>query len=247
MNRLILTGPSRCGTTISSKLLTAHKDVYVTNEVRTYMFLDRPNYKEALYKNIVTRGGALNLPPDFSAATLKNIPNNVTLKEQLLRIEEEMFGDNYLFFGDKGIFSGGAKTLNNMDLEFKLILIHRDPRDVVRSVKRHFPHSHFGYNTNNTREIADIWADWFLDMERVGQDLATDYIIMKFEDYIDNPGLNGEKINNFLNIEGMIECEQATISLKSTHKGYYADLNEDWSKEFSDKTKNLMTRLNYTL
>jgi hypothetical protein len=209
------------------------------------MFLDRLNYKEALYKNMINRRGALNLPKDFDPSVLASIDKNLSIKEQLLAIEEEMFGGRYKFFGDKGIFSPGAKVLNDFGLDFKLIIIHRDPRDVVRSVKRHYPGSHFGYKTNDTTKIGDIWADWFLDMKFAGKNYASDCLVIRFEDYIDNPGLNGEKINSFLGITGMEMCEKQTINIHNTHKGYYKNINLDWQKNFSEKTKQLMKRFNY--
>lgn len=118
-------------------------------------------------------------------------------KKRILKLEEVIFNNSYSFFGDKGIFNPGAKLLHENNLDFILIIIYRDPRDVVSSVVRQYPSSHFGYNSNDPNVIYRIWSEWLTEMITIGNDYATKSLIIRFEDYIENPGLNGTKINSF--------------------------------------------------
>jgi len=55
MQRLILTGPSICGITITSSVLTTHADICVTNELRTYMHAPNNDHAISIYNNIKIR------------------------------------------------------------------------------------------------------------------------------------------------------------------------------------------------
>jgi hypothetical protein len=241
--RLILTGPSRNGTTISSKFLSNHEDIWMTNEVRLYMGVDKKNHAGSVYRNI--KGNprfGFNLPPSINIDHIKNL-DSLPLDQRVLGMENVLFNNRYAFFGDKGIHSEQAKLLHDNGLNFKLIVIHRDPRDVVSSVRRH-GHS-FGYSSKNPKIIASECLHHFNDMVMAGEKYADDFLVIRFEDYIEKPGYNATIIENFLGISGLVEVEKRIINPKVAHMGYYKKLLPQWRNEFSSDVMNFMKEFNY--
>ena len=253
MERLILKGAARCGTTITRDILSAHPDIYLTNEVRLYWvpysFKTAEDYFKKLKQNVERMDAN---PPDWRPDNYCSIPDYVdmnnfvedcmshlqkdTVKDRILGAEKVLYGDRYRYFGDKGATPDTLRRMSK-DLPYKLIFIVRDGRHVASSKIR------LGWSSDIVRAV----NDWTKTIGSTLDVIDKDYIIIRFEDYIDYPERNTNKMAKFLGVgkEKLFNIKQKLFSIEKAHKGYYKDYCPDWNKTFPKKTKQLLERLNY--
>lgn len=251
--RLILKGSSRCGTTITRDILSAHPEVFLTNELRLY------------YKSTRTHAGSLSLlldgtPEEYFNNLLKNINNsNVgklsslnkntfvsdclqTLTEDTMlgkieAAESVLFSNNYKYYGDKGAPVSIMKKLPKT----KVIFIYRDGRDVASSGAR-FKRGLKAPWANDPKVNAEHWAG---NMQTNFNSLEefNDCLVIKFEDYIDYPDKNFKLISEFLGLD--YKPYKSMINFEKMHKGYYTKHWPNWKKEASVSVIKMLERLKY--
>ena len=255
--RLIIKGSSRCGTTITRRILSKHSDIHITNELRMYcetitqrfgsypaLSADTPEeYFRSLLKKM--RGGEgigyHKLPVGFNKDTfvsqcLKAIKED-TMINRVEAVEQVLFSDKFKYCGDKG----GDLTILTRLPNTKIIFIHRDGRDVAVSGAR-FKRGLKPPWSNNPIANAHYWAE---NMSYIFDQLNQfeDYIVIRFEDYIDFPAKNFEKFTSFLGL-GMMSYTKY-INRKKAHKGYYSKHWPNWKKTATPLTKEMLKELNY--
>ena len=242
MTRLILTGASRSGTTISNGILREHSDVWMTNEVRTYLALFREDYFSFIYNKLKGDPGYHRLPPSFNIDSLKDLKEDDPTK-RIQVIEKRMFGDRYKVFGDKGILRQGAEVMYNHRIPYKLIIIHRDGRDIISSALRHRNNTWFG--SGSIREKSGCWAKITTSQFDFAEEFDVEHLIIRFEDYIDRPGKNMELIENFLGIDGLVSLEKTHIDYSKSNRGYYRNYIPNWQEKFHPDAIKLLSKLEY--
>ena len=247
MGRLIYSGPSRSGTTVGATFLNMHPDVCMTNEVGIYRLAKYSDYLTRLYNKIVNNPNfGFNLPDYFDVSNIKAL-NSDSIKQAILDVEKLIFDDNYKFFGDKGIFSDEADVLRDNGLSFDLIVIYRDPRDVVSSVIRH-KGSNYGYDSgDNPAIILANWKDHLTDMLLTSRIVADRSLVIKFEDFIENPGKNSEKIEDFLGLTGFADLERQAFSKEASNVSYYTKFFPNWKDYFNEELSEFTDVLGYNV
>ena len=149
--RVLVVGRSRSGTTILRDILSSHKDVWITNELRTYNIVE--DKKDTPYHCVSVKDSAeeyfrfvgnkiqnnyhkLYKKFDkniFQQECMKNLKGN-TLINKLEALETVLFENRFKIFGDKtGIAYDIFETLIKNNINFKVIHIYRDGRDVAFS------------------------------------------------------------------------------------------------------------------
>ena len=228
MSRLIYSGPSRSGTTVGARFLNMHPDVCMTNEVGIYRLARADGYVKRIYDRINKNDNfSFNIDKGFDISGLLSI-ETIDKKQAVLEVESVLFGNKYKFFGDKGIFSSEADFIRDLGLDFDLIVIHRDPRDVVSSVIRHRG-STYGYDSGDDPAIIlKNWKDNMEDMLLSARMIAKRSLVIKFEDFIEHPGMNSKKIEEFLGLTGFESLEKEAFLKESSNMGYYNSLFPNW-------------------
>lgn len=265
MNKLILTGSSRCGTTVTRNILNSHPEIYMTNELRVFfdknasfkvkglcLYADDPKeYFEALYHK-VKRGEGLKyhrIPKNFNfdkfvLKCLKNLKKD-TLENRIDAVFKTLtMGKEYTYVGDKGVTPAVLSRLNEEDINYKLIIIYRDGRDATASGIRSKRNLKPPWSANAS-ENADHWARnykrWFDILDQINN---SKYILIKFEDYVNEPAKNFDLISNFLDLD-ISEFNRSMINANRAHIGYYDKWCPDWEETFSEESKHMLRRLGY--
>lgn len=254
--RLILSGSSRCGTTITRDILSEHPDIHMTNELRLYyenlLFIKPEQYFNFIKKAFKKSGWDYNKLPikiDMNNFTNKcmSVLEKDTIENRILAAEKIIFNGKYKIFGDKGAKPSAIYRMNAEGIKFKLILIYRDGRDVAASGVRHKRGLAPPWS-NKAIDNAVLWAinfnNWF---SVIDSGVVKDYIIIKFEDYIDKPEYNFRKIAEFLNLNPdiFLDIQREKFIFTEAHRGYHTKWCPNWRKTFPYSVKEVLKRLEY--
>lgn len=240
--RIIVTGASRCGTTITGDIIGSHPSVYMARELRLYdLGYVRNTFQQIVNKELERPGyhrikiNTSTFVSECESVLTKNTPNG-----RIQAAEKILFGQS-LHVGDKG--GATSSTLRKMTLPYKLIIVYRDGRDVAASGVRLGYTTKLGYGkppySISAEENALAWARALGAMLGVvDAGLVSDYLILKFEDY---PDKNIEKLSNYLGLD----LNLSSFDLERAHIGYYKELYPEWVKTFPKPAKDLLCRLKY--
>lgn len=255
--RLVLIGSSMCGTTITRRILSAHNRIWLTNELRTYYKINKQSgieysilsskepkdyFKSLLDKIYRGEGKAYHaLPPwvnydEFVSNCMLNLKED-TVIGRVSAVENVLFESKFEYYGDNGADIEVLKTLPDT----KVIFIYRDGRDAAVFGAR-FNRGMEPPWSNSIVDNADYWAE---NMEIITKNFHNfkDFISIRFEDYIENPIWNFDKMSSFLNVNlygyrHLIKQDKARI-------GCYEKGWMDWRKDATDKTKKMLKLLGY--
>ena len=157
-------------------------------------------------------------------------------------------------------FEGGNKTstpsitvLNELakDPEFKFIFIYRDCRDSVTSgikIREFWNKSYREWKDPNPGINSGHWGRsmkrWFTFKKTLEPE---QYLQLRFEDYIDDPWVNGELMAEFLGVDPakMQEIERELIVPEKMHVGDYVNYVPDWERTFDPLAIEMMKEYGY--
>jgi hypothetical protein len=261
MKKLILTGSSRCGTTITRDILSAHPKIWLTNELRIFfdslalgpcLYADTAEEYFTALKNKVIKGEGIEyhkFPPGFDFNRMVELCKahlkEDTLEGRLEAVFAALVGNNdFEWFGDKQVRPKVLLKMYESGIAYKLIVIYRDGRDVAASgarKKRGLPPPW----SNNPVENADSWAlvfeNFFAILEKLDPSI---YVTIRFEDYILEPDKNFELIGELLGIDPN-EFDKTMFNKEEAHMGYYTQWCPDWEQTFTDRSKAMLKKLGY--
>jgi len=191
-------------------------------------------------------GGARFVPEHVNFVNFeKRCTNDLkkdTLKNRIRAVESNIFKGTK-FFGDKGASIDVLLDMLNVGMVFKFIMIYRDGRDVAVSGVRHNRNLKPPWSNSHVENIA-AWQERIDGWLKVLNDnTISDHCILRFEDYIDNPGKNEEKVARLLGVKN-IDLESG-FSSKKSHSGYYKHMWKNWRKEIPKESLELLEKLNY--
>lgn len=265
MSKLILSGSSRCGTTVTRRILCSNPDIWITNELRTFFheagnikMPTRPvlyaptakEYFEALVMKVKTGEGVdyHGFPTGFNFDTfvddcMRNLHDD-SLDGRLNAVCETIGGNRFKYIGDKGASHKVLLDMYEKGIEYKLIVIHRDGRDAAASGARHRRGLKPPWS-NCCVENADHWAGNFEGLFSVLDKIDNrNYTVLRFEDYIENPDLNYKKMADLLEVD-VDSFNKNIFKPDSSHMGYFPNHCPDWENTFTERSKTMLKRLNY--
>jgi len=154
--------------------------------------------------------------------------------------------------GDK-VGTPSTQVLNELakDPEFKFIFIYRDCRDSVTSGMKKGKVWLGGYRQwkdPNPRINSEHWGKsmkrWFTFKKTLEPE---QYLQIRFEDYIDDPWVNGELMAEFLGVDPakMQEIERELIVPEKMHVGDYVNYVPDWERTFDPLAIEMMKEYGY--
>jgi hypothetical protein len=255
--RLVLVGSSICGTTITRKILSAHNRVWLTNELRIYymdnyqsgkvykiLSSEKPEeYFKSLLEKIERGEGKLYhaLPPwvdydNFVYNCMQKLKED-TINGRIEAVEDVIFDNKFEYFGDKGADIAVIKNLPDTNV----IFIYRDGRDVAFSGAR----QKRGMVPPWSNSLKDNAHHWACNMENITKNIHNfnKRLFLRFEDFIEYPSLNFDKMSSFLNMD--FYRYSHLIKANKSHVGYYVGNWKNWREEATDKTKKMLSILGY--
>jgi hypothetical protein len=267
---LILAGSSRCGTTITRSVISSGASAWMTNELRIFYdqlhisMFSKSNpptsvklllaetaeeYFRTLKENAIKGEGLpyRRLPPryhfeKFFSGCMKNLKKD-DLHGRIDAVLEAIFGKYpYSIVGDKCASPTILKLMKQNGIDFKLIIIHRDGRDVASSGIRHKFKDRVAPWSLDPTENADHWAENFEDLFNVVETCEIPHLLLRFEDYKTDPDKNFGLICKYL---GVYDLKRRLIDPNTTHVGYYKEWIPNWEDVFSEKSKSMLKRLGY--
>ena len=224
--------------------------------MRTFFnsYINKPpvEYFRALHKKVTRNINYHRIPDKYKSVfdqqfvkdCRKNLKNN-SIESKINAVLKSLNVSNFEFIGDKGADSDVLVRMEEAGMDYRLVYIYRDGRDVAHSGARH----HRGKKppwSNSKRENGIHWAKrvkTFLNNKHL---LDPDkYVMIRFEDYVDNPGRNMSKVQKLLGLNGLVEVEKRRISPKQAHKGYYAKNYPEWKTDFPPIGIEVLKELGY--
>lgn len=264
--RILLRGQPRSGTSILAAILTREPEMFVSYELQLYDNVFRMNkdntdalkdFAERLKGNHAKRMEKYGIPMDYDAiiSSLNNkVHNNINKKDLMLLFEQELFGDRFEVIGDKVPQPPNPHRINAMlreGIDFKLIYIYRDGRDVVASKYRHKVATNIDpyWATTDIRQASDVWVNKMMQWDLFYDDYKDKIpiLVIRFEDIIDDRDKIVKQLSDF------IEVDEDTInkniedkfSDKTSHRGYYQKWIPNWEEHFVPPAKMYLKKLGY--
>ena len=237
-------------------MLNKHQDIHITNEARAFFrdTIDREGaekYFNRIQHYVNRRDHAYRrFPEGFDSHNIKELCMK-KLKSDDLDGKTQAFCDainvnNWKFTGDKGADPSVLVEMAEQGLEFKLIWIHRDGRDAAHSGVINGKPGAGPPWSSDYRVNAKGWTGRVLGfLDNIDKFSNVDYTILRFEDYADEPGLNGKKINHFLGVTNMEYIEKSMIDPDRIKQGYGIKAHPDWRQHFSENGKRALKMLGY--
>ena len=260
MNRLIVHGTGRSGTTITQRIINSHPYIWVTNEFLLYdlafCYYSRnrlcdtaKNYFTSLIKqdawtsldeHRVQEPYTLNRET-FVEECLSNLENDSILG-RIEAVEKTLYKDTeFIYFGDKLLESLALERLMALGLDYKLIYVYRDIRDVVaaKTLKG------FEINKSDSYDM-DCTIDYLTVKKAISFMKPENVLMLRYEDY--ETDLNITKIANFLNeVGGSLFYINYTklINKQRLNIGLYKQVIPDWETKFNLESIKVLQELNY--
>ena len=221
-----IVGSGRSGSTFLYHLLEGHERIGLTNEARVadflylcHKFAALPAHEERSF-SVQTRYQLTGLIGNPYSNAFSRIFDHHT-REMLLEFYRGQFPDKEItHFGDKLTDPHVARAINNLFADTRYIILIRDPRDVLCSlrafaardeVKKINPH----LLDQTPEQFADHWASLY----RSSISYLSGHLLLRYEDLIEDPLGQTRKALSYLNLELSAE-HAARISSRDTFSGH---------------------------
>lgn len=266
MERLLIHGVGRSGTTVTQRIVNSCPNVWVTNEFILYDLAFgynlNPGTADAEYKRNI------DTPIDYFISLTKqnswtkskehywDVPTNFdsnlfiekckldmkkdTIRNRIIAAEKALFGELDLnFFGDKVLNINVLFKLLNINLKYKIIYVYKDGRDNIAS------------RTN--REAWDnrpsVWSNNIFKWQKLKKQInPNDYIEIRFEDFLYDPDVNAYKIKKLLKLDDISNIKKEIdkrIDGSKIHIGHYKKIIPNWQEIFKKKDLEALKILGY--
>lgn len=209
---VFLLGTQRSGTTLLSRILSAHSQLYIQNEIPLTNVFNPPLDKEKVVDRIVQKIDELHAI---------SIP--------------EMVGQGTLWGLKEPYLTFHLDSLRSLFPDSKFLLIVRDPRAVAIS----YIDNKWGLGTN-CFTAAERWNDEVrLQWDFTQQD-DIDRLVLKFEDLVADTRSQLEKICDFLEIgfdEKMLEYhrQKADFSVNKSNINTFKKIDKNKANRYSER------------
>lgn len=184
----------------------------------------------------------------------------VDITNQVHRFDEGLIPEsNKMIVGDK-IETPSLEYLEKLKQndQFSFIHIIRDGRDSVASgmalrrrepfIRRLLGLSKREWKSLDPRINSAHWARLVRRWQSFRETLPSKrFLELRYEDYIENPGINSEKMAVFLGIEvqELVQIEYRLIQPKVAHWGRYLDIIPNWEDTFDADAIMLLREYGY--
>lgn len=269
MERVLVRGHHRSGTTVLGDILRHYPDIYVTYETGMYStpFFNMPNGKKINgFLNVLTkvfhshnsglRHDILNMK--LSIEEKVNVYSSPV--EIIKSIENEVFQGRFRIIGDKFPTVPEIESVRALIKEpepLKIIWIYRDGRDVVSSCYRHGGQGKMPqpgdtrpmWSCVTVEEGARRWASVLQSWEGIKEEFGECVPILevKYEELLRFPNMVCGEIGEFLGInpEPLYKNYQEKFHHDFSHTGQWQEIIPNWKKEFTPEALNFMDKLGY--
>lgn len=266
MNRtrvIICMAMSRVGSTFLQTILTAHPDVYITNETRLYNPRPWTSYFHAAMAAI----DRYPLPREEALEALERAYWSVQghfgevdrrhrspeAAAMCIRAVEDALLPGYKVVGDKGYSAGILKNdlmkrLARL-MPFKVIFLYRDPRDTFASLGRN--KKDYSYNVvwcEDPHRHSIAWVKSMQTWAQVKEEGKIPYLEMKYEQLMETPREVLRGVARFLDLRSagpLVGAFKRKVA-KRDHIGYWKELYPDMEEELHPDIFPIMEELGYT-
>lgn len=253
---------SRVGSSFLRKVLTGHRDVFITNESRLYtprpwtsyfhsamVRIDRyPVEKEIGLKALDLAYWSVEGMDEFKDVTRRHrTPEAGAI---CVRAIEDGLFPGLPVVGDKGYTPGVLKSPFFKKfaglLGLKVIMIYRDPRDTLTSIGRN--KADYPYNVLWAEDPRRLSIEWIGNM-RSWFEVKDEYdhLEMKYEELMREPRSVLNQVSKFLDLKsaGPFVGEFKRLVNKHDHIGYWKDLYPNMEAEMHPDIFPIMKTLEY--
>tara|TARA_B100001093_G_scaffold490985_1_gene530599 strand:+ start:264 stop:1106 length:843 start_codon:yes stop_codon:yes gene_type:complete len=189
---LFLIGTPRSGTTLLHQIVNAHEEVFITDELRQVSWLI--NQAKMLTEGYHVHGSLypFNHGPEFANYLINNAG---TLLAPYYYLHSDKYGKKKIkYWGDK--YPNFDQYLGKMMKMFpraKYVMIHRDLRDVMASVKK----GHQWTTDKTATYVCDIYKLYIHNISRMA---PVQCINIRYEDLVFNIDTTSKKIFRYLGL-----------------------------------------------
>lgn len=262
--RLLVRGQARSGTSMLAQLLHIEPEVCITHELLLYdalMHRDTTGpFLNVVCNQINKHRHKWRVSSDYVGEQdvveqlREAIPIDFGKRDALLMAEKILYQGNRIF-GDKiprSFGSAAVSAMMHLNLDFALMYIHRDGRDVCASKFRYATVEHqtnFRWAEANVKKASAEWAaglkQWE-DFHNIYMD-SVPILVLKFEDIVNDQEVQAEKIASFLDIDPALVLAQfkEVVGKAPPNIGYYKEWIPEWEKMFTDEAKESLERYGY--
>lgn len=257
---IIVMAMSRVGSTFLRRILTDHKDVYITNETRLYTPRPWTSYFHAAMVRIdrypmdkdealaALEGAYFGAEKDFRDVTRRH--RSPEASAMCVRAVEDALLPDYRIVGDKGYTPGILESdffRKFADLlSLKIIFIYRDPRDTFTSIGRN--KADYPWNplwAEDPRRHSIQWVanmrSWFFVRDRFP------HLEVKYEQLMAEPRIVLRQVAAFLDLKSagpLVGSFKQRIE-KREHIGYWQELYPEMEAELHPDIFPIMSELGY--
>jgi len=208
---LLITGHARSGTSLITRILNRHPQVKLNFEFENFLHLnvDYETHINGVRKNyrdfpLVRTGYNIDLIQHLMSAWFLYRYRTVLKKnEQGTITPETILGTLHHLFPQAQVV-GDKKPLYIYELDallqyasMNVLIIYRDPRDVVRSViQRRDREGWYEDRFSTTKKIAQSWVNAINIMEQVADKVA----LLRYEDLVEDPAEIMRRIGDWLGL-----------------------------------------------
>ena len=245
---LLVTGCFRSGTTAMASALNRHKDIFCSNEMRVFS-------KDFFAKN--NKG----IPADDRYMDMEKWFENkkITTSREYFDIanicrkneaKPKIFGDKLpAYLGNLGNLGRMVKSLDYIksiwEVYPKVILMYRDPRDVIESqVRRWSPGAAFWTHPDPISAISSFpsWLDRMMAWSDFRNKFDIDCIEIRYESLLDRPVEIAESLAIYLDVdvEEMKEVITSKYSNEISNRGKWKEKYPDLTDLLPEKWKIMM-------
>lgn len=238
MKRLLITGSPRSGTTAITELLCHDSNMFVTNEMQTYLFNPESHRQIADWKrrldtlesgNIVSYNWFLK--KGATVGQVKSLPPG----ERCLDFQHSL---GYDIVGDKlPHYINKLDIVNKRFCELYYIFTVRDPRAVIASSLRHHKKSmdegkapaHWQFKS--PEEACEMWVEFNSSLKHCLEQIhPSRYVLLRYEDCVQNA------VRPLMMISALLDYD---IEVPNPKGSYYPVHLETWKDEIPDVNDHL--------
>jgi hypothetical protein len=233
---MYVVGFPRSGTTLLAAMLDRHSKICVPPESRFYEEID---WNTSEKNRFIQLSNSIRLK-DFSLdenelSTISKIPNKYQAFRAILEVAKEKLAKEFIC-EKSPIHMNYISELIKNDKDAKIVVIVRDPRDVILSLKKvDWAHS----------SVFRHSCEWKYRINKMRQIKSQNILVIKYEELINNTEVSLKKVMHFLDIE--FEKEQLVSKVKSNtfkdwESSWKGNVNKEVIKNNSGKWKAELTK-----